>query len=147
MLQIGSTIYPIAIKYDSRLGDAFWNSSEQSYGEYLWMMMTSWAIICDVWYMPPMTRIVSCCFSLFISLFYSLYISPSLSPSLYLLLPLTYSLSLCLTLSFSLCLALSFSLCHTFSLFFIIIWDNIFLQKFPNELIVVKESKCAMKTK
>ncbi|VDK46871.1 unnamed protein product, partial [Cylicostephanus goldi] len=54
--EIGSTIYPIAMKYDSRLTDAFWNSSEQSYGEYLWRMMTSWAIICDVWYLPPMTR-------------------------------------------------------------------------------------------
>lgn len=54
--QIGSTIYPIAMKYDNRLTDAFWNSSEQSYGAYLWRMMTSWAIICDVWYLPPMHR-------------------------------------------------------------------------------------------
>uniref|UniRef100_A0A915A6L3 Phospholipid/glycerol acyltransferase domain-containing protein n=1 Tax=Parascaris univalens TaxID=6257 RepID=A0A915A6L3_PARUN len=54
--EIASTIYPIAMKYDLRLGDAFWNSSEQSYGEYLFRMMTSWAIICDVWYLPPMTR-------------------------------------------------------------------------------------------
>uniref|UniRef100_A0AC35U5Y4 PlsC domain-containing protein n=1 Tax=Rhabditophanes sp. KR3021 TaxID=114890 RepID=A0AC35U5Y4_9BILA len=54
--EIASTIYPIAMKYDSRLGDAFWNSSLQGYGQYLWMMMTSWAIICDVWYLPPMTR-------------------------------------------------------------------------------------------
>ncbi|MFH4981310.1 hypothetical protein AB6A40_008019 [Gnathostoma spinigerum] len=55
--EIGSTIYPIAMKYDVRLGDAFWNSSEQSYGEYLFRMMTSWAIICDVWYLPPMSRL------------------------------------------------------------------------------------------
>ncbi|EGT37522.1 hypothetical protein CAEBREN_18934 [Caenorhabditis brenneri] len=54
--EIGSTIYPIAVKYDTRLTDAFWNSSAQSYGRYLWSMMTSWAIICDVWYLPPMTR-------------------------------------------------------------------------------------------
>ncbi|VDK45765.1 unnamed protein product [Anisakis simplex] len=54
--EIASTIYPIAMKYDSRLGDAFWNSSEQSYGEYLFRMMTSWAIICDVWYLPAMSR-------------------------------------------------------------------------------------------
>ncbi|PAV62549.1 hypothetical protein WR25_00167 [Diploscapter pachys] len=57
--EIGSTIYPIAMKYDSRLTDAFWNSSEQSYGEYLWRMMTSWCIICDVWYLPPITRMES----------------------------------------------------------------------------------------
>ncbi|KAK0397705.1 hypothetical protein QR680_002229 [Steinernema hermaphroditum] len=54
--EIGRTIYPIAMKYDSRLGDAFWNSSEQGYAEYLFRMMTSWALICDVWYLPPMTR-------------------------------------------------------------------------------------------
>lgn len=24
--------------------------------QYLYMMMTSWAIVCDVWYLPPMTR-------------------------------------------------------------------------------------------
>jgi glycerol-3-phosphate O-acyltransferase 3/4 len=24
--------------------------------KYLLMMMTSWAIVCDVWYLPPMTR-------------------------------------------------------------------------------------------
>ncbi|VDN60507.1 unnamed protein product [Dracunculus medinensis] len=53
---VGSTIYPIAMKYDSRLGDAFWNSSEQSYGEYLFQMMTSWAITCDVWYLPAISR-------------------------------------------------------------------------------------------
>jgi glycerol-3-phosphate O-acyltransferase 3/4 len=22
---------------------------------YIFMMMTSWAIVCDVWYLPPMT--------------------------------------------------------------------------------------------
>uniref|UniRef100_A0A0N5C687 PlsC domain-containing protein n=1 Tax=Strongyloides papillosus TaxID=174720 RepID=A0A0N5C687_STREA len=54
--EIASTIYPIAMKYDARLGDAFWNSSLQGYAQYLWMMMTSWAIICDVWYLPPMTK-------------------------------------------------------------------------------------------
>ncbi|CAB3410212.1 unnamed protein product [Caenorhabditis bovis] len=54
--ELGSTIYPIAMKYDSRLTDAFWNSSRESYGKYLWNMMTSWAIICDVWYLPPMTK-------------------------------------------------------------------------------------------
>lgn len=24
--------------------------------QYLYMMMSSWAIVCDVWYLPPMTR-------------------------------------------------------------------------------------------
>lgn len=51
--EVSTTIYPIAIKYDNRLGDAFWNSHEQGYFAYLISMMTAWAIICDVWYLPP----------------------------------------------------------------------------------------------
>lgn len=54
--EVGGTIYPVAIKYDSKFGDAFWNSNQQGYMHYLLMMMTSWAIVCDVWYLPPMTR-------------------------------------------------------------------------------------------
>jgi len=54
--EVGGTIYPAAIKYDVRLGDAFWNSSKQSYLQYLLMLMTSWATVADVYYLPPMTR-------------------------------------------------------------------------------------------
>lgn len=52
--EVGGTIYPVAIKYDPRFGDPFWNSSKQGYMHYLMMMMTSWAVVCDVWYLPPM---------------------------------------------------------------------------------------------
>lgn len=54
--EVSDTIYPVAIKYDPKFGDAFWNSSEYGMMHYLYMMMTSWAIVCDVWYLPPMTR-------------------------------------------------------------------------------------------
>ncbi|XP_054159072.1 glycerol-3-phosphate acyltransferase 4-like [Oppia nitens] len=54
--EVGGTIYPVAIKYDARFGDPFWNSSKYGYVKYLLMMMTSWAIVCDVWYLPSMTR-------------------------------------------------------------------------------------------
>jgi len=54
--EVASTIYPIAMRYDNRLGDAFWNSHTTGYFLYLMGMMTSWAIICDVWYLPPVTR-------------------------------------------------------------------------------------------
>lgn len=54
--EVGGVIYPAAIKYDARFGDAFWNSSKQSYIQYLIMMMTSWAIVVNVRYLPPMTR-------------------------------------------------------------------------------------------
>ncbi|XP_065103620.1 glycerol-3-phosphate acyltransferase 4-like [Paramisgurnus dabryanus] len=54
--EIGSTVYPVAIKYDPRFGDAFWNSSKFGMVKYLLCMMSSWAIVCSVWYLPPMTR-------------------------------------------------------------------------------------------
>ncbi|XP_054721188.1 glycerol-3-phosphate acyltransferase 3-like [Uloborus diversus] len=52
--EVGGIIHPAAIKYDPRFGDPFWNSTKQGYVHYLLMMMTSWAIVCDVWYLPPM---------------------------------------------------------------------------------------------
>lgn len=54
--EVGGTIYPVAIKYNPKFGDPFWNSTKQSYMHYLLMMLTSWAIVCEVWYLPPMTR-------------------------------------------------------------------------------------------
>ncbi|KAI4480136.1 hypothetical protein M0804_010497 [Polistes exclamans] len=54
--EVGGVIYPVAIKYDPRFGDAFWNSSRFSMLQYLYMMMSSWAIVCEVWYLPPMYR-------------------------------------------------------------------------------------------
>jgi len=42
------------LQYDANFGDAFWNSSRYSMMQYLYLMMTSWAIVCDVWYLPPM---------------------------------------------------------------------------------------------
>lgn len=43
-------------QYDARFTDAFWNSSRFSMIQYLYMMMSSWALVCDVWYLPPMNR-------------------------------------------------------------------------------------------
>jgi len=54
--EVGGTIYPVAIKYDPLFGDAFWNSSKYGMMTYIVMMMTSWAIVCDVWYLPPMLK-------------------------------------------------------------------------------------------
>lgn len=50
-------VCPVALKYDARFGDPFWNSSKQSYLRYILLMMSSWAIKCDVWYLPPMDRL------------------------------------------------------------------------------------------
>ncbi|XP_072311525.1 glycerol-3-phosphate acyltransferase 4-like [Eucyclogobius newberryi] len=54
--QVGCTVYPVAIKYDPHFGDAFWNSSKFGIVTYLLRMMSSWAIVCSVWYLPPMNR-------------------------------------------------------------------------------------------
>ncbi|KAM4635592.1 glycerol-3-phosphate acyltransferase 3 [Polymixia lowei] len=54
--EISGTIYPVAIKYDPRFGDAFWNSAKYNMVSYLLRMMSSWAIVVNVWYLPPMTR-------------------------------------------------------------------------------------------
>lgn len=55
--EASNKVCPVAIKYDSRFGDPFWNSSKQGYMHYLFLMMSSWAIKCDVWYLPPMYRL------------------------------------------------------------------------------------------
>lgn len=49
-----SVILFFFFKYNPKFGDAFWNSSKYSMVSYLLRMMTSWAIVCDVWYMPAM---------------------------------------------------------------------------------------------
>ncbi|KAL4609244.1 glycerol-3-phosphate acyltransferase 4-like isoform X1 [Arapaima gigas] len=54
--EINATVHPVAIKYDPRFGDAFWNSSKYGMVTYLLRMMSSWAIVCSVWYLPPMQR-------------------------------------------------------------------------------------------
>ncbi|KAJ8397117.1 hypothetical protein AAFF_G00009710 [Aldrovandia affinis] len=54
--EIGGTIFPVAIKYDPQFGDAFWNSAKYNMVSYLLRMMTSWAIVCNVWYLPPMSQ-------------------------------------------------------------------------------------------
>jgi len=54
--EVSKKVYPVAMKYDSRFGDAFWNSAEHSFGTYILRMMTSWAIVVHVWYLPAMER-------------------------------------------------------------------------------------------
>ncbi|NWY53890.1 GPAT3 acyltransferase, partial [Chionis minor] len=54
--EVGGTIHPVAIKYDPHFGDAFWNSTKHSMMTYVFNVMTSWAIVCNVWYLPPMVK-------------------------------------------------------------------------------------------
>ena len=38
--------------------DAYWNSRQQSFAQHLISMMTSWAVVCDVWFMDQQVRVV-----------------------------------------------------------------------------------------
>eukprot|EP00976_Prorocentrum_cordatum_P060554 1175956-Prorocentrum_minimum.AAC.2 len=49
---LGATVHPIAIKYNKIFVDAFWNSRRQSFTQHLMRLMTSWAVVCDVWCGP-----------------------------------------------------------------------------------------------
>eukprot|EP00271_Cylindrocystis_brebissonii_P019136 TRINITY_DN56_c0_g1_i2.p1 TRINITY_DN56_c0_g1~~TRINITY_DN56_c0_g1_i2.p1 ORF type:complete len:389 (+),score=73.71 TRINITY_DN56_c0_g1_i2:172-1338(+) len=52
---LGCTVCPIAIKYNKIFVDAFWNSRRQSFSMHLFRLMTSWAVVCDVWFLEPQT--------------------------------------------------------------------------------------------
>ena len=49
-------ICPIAIKYNKLFCDAYWISRQESFVFYLFRLMRSYCLVCDVWYMNPMYR-------------------------------------------------------------------------------------------
>lgn len=49
-------VCPVAIKYNKIFVDAFWNSRREGFTRHLTRIMTSWALVADVWYMEPTTR-------------------------------------------------------------------------------------------
>ena len=49
-------ICPIAIKYNKLFCDAYWISRQESFLFYLFRLMRSYCLVCDVWYMNPMYR-------------------------------------------------------------------------------------------
>ncbi|GMH32616.1 hypothetical protein BSKO_00450 [Bryopsis sp. KO-2023] len=51
--ELGAVVCPIAIKYNKIFVDAFWNSRRQSFTAHLLKMMTSWAVVCDVYFLEP----------------------------------------------------------------------------------------------
>ncbi|RWS24814.1 Glycerol-3-phosphate acyltransferase 4-like protein [Leptotrombidium deliense] len=54
--EVVDLVYPVAVKYNNIFGDSFWDSSKYGFFTYLLMMMSSWAIVLDIWYLPPMAR-------------------------------------------------------------------------------------------
>ncbi|PRP88757.1 malate dehydrogenase [Planoprotostelium fungivorum] len=50
-----SSVWPVAIKYNKLFSDPFWNSREQSFPRHLFRLLTSWSVVCDVYYLDPQT--------------------------------------------------------------------------------------------
>jgi len=53
---LGATVCPVAIKYNKVFVDAFWNSKRQSFTAHLMTLMTSWAVVCDVYFLEPQSQ-------------------------------------------------------------------------------------------
>ncbi|OQV25367.1 Glycerol-3-phosphate acyltransferase 4 [Hypsibius exemplaris] len=54
--ELDSPVYPVAIRYNPVFGDAFWGA-QPTMQAHIWSMLTSWAIVCDVWYLPVMNKL------------------------------------------------------------------------------------------
>ncbi|KNC46066.1 lysophosphatidic acid acyltransferase [Thecamonas trahens ATCC 50062] len=52
----GVEICPIAVRYNKALSDPFWNSRAESFVWHLLRLMTSWAVVANVTYLPPVRR-------------------------------------------------------------------------------------------
>ncbi|XP_034099267.2 glycerol-3-phosphate acyltransferase 4 [Drosophila albomicans] len=53
---ICNVVYPVAVLYDRRFGDAFWDSTRCSMMRYILHVISSWSIKCDIWYLPAVRR-------------------------------------------------------------------------------------------
>ena len=53
---LGARVCPVAIRYDPVFVDAFWNSKRQSFTSHLLALMTSWAVVCDVYFLEPQAQ-------------------------------------------------------------------------------------------
>jgi len=51
--ELGCDVYPIAIKYNKIFVDCFWDSRSTSFWVHVLHLMRSWAVICDVHFLPP----------------------------------------------------------------------------------------------
>lgn len=54
---LDATVCPIAIKYNKIFVDACWYSKQQSFTNHLLTLMTSWAVVADVWFLEPQTKL------------------------------------------------------------------------------------------
>lgn len=56
IFELGVPVVPVAIRYNKLFVDPFWNSRQQSFPMHLVELMTSFCLICDVWYLKPQVR-------------------------------------------------------------------------------------------
>lgn len=54
--ELGCEVCPVAIKYNKRLLDPYWNTREQSFTQHILYLMTRWFMIADVWWLPPQRK-------------------------------------------------------------------------------------------
>ncbi|KJE93834.1 lysophosphatidic acid acyltransferase zeta [Capsaspora owczarzaki ATCC 30864] len=54
--EVGATVYPVAIKYHATFGECFWDSSKQNFLMHILSLMTTWAVVTDVYYLTPMRQ-------------------------------------------------------------------------------------------
>ncbi|KAJ3414571.1 hypothetical protein HDV05_006310 [Chytridiales sp. JEL 0842] len=51
--EMDAYVCPVAIKYDKQWADAYWHSKTQTFTKHILYLMTRWALVADVWYLPP----------------------------------------------------------------------------------------------
>jgi glycerol-3-phosphate O-acyltransferase 3/4 len=54
--ELGAQVVPIAIKYNKRYANPYWDSSQCGFLRHVWDLMTSWAVVADIYYLEPMKR-------------------------------------------------------------------------------------------
>ncbi len=54
--ELDALICPIAIKYNKRLSDPYWNTREQTFSQHILYILTRWILVADVWWLPPQQR-------------------------------------------------------------------------------------------
>eukprot|EP00035_Acanthoeca_spectabilis_P000642 m.74713 g.74713 ORF g.74713 m.74713 type:complete len:480 (+) comp10331_c0_seq2:155-1594(+) len=54
--ELGTSIVPVAIKYNKVFVDPYWNSRASSFAGHLFRLMTTWAVVCEITYLDPQYR-------------------------------------------------------------------------------------------
>lgn len=52
--ELGVAVYPVAIKYNKKIGDPYWNTRKQTFTKHLIYLISRWYTEVSVWWLPPM---------------------------------------------------------------------------------------------